>query len=116
MLNIEKYLNNTTQTSEGEIYKDEEAFNNKTGICHIGEYGLESLKELLQAGEDLTDDELVEKGIADTYDTIIEEVKRNMDYFDDELKEECTVEEIAYQAFDDALWTCVATQINQMTY
>lgn len=115
-MNIEKYLNNTTQTSEGIIYKNEDAFLNKKGICHIGEFGLETLEELRQQGKDLTDEEMVEHGVGNTYDSIIEEVEIHWDSFDDEIKKECSIEEIAYQAFDAALWTCVSTQIIQMTY
>lgn len=115
-MNIEKYLNNATQTSEGVIYKNDAAFRSKKGICHIGEFALELMREVFEQGKDLTDDELVEEGFADTYDTIIEEVNEKWDCFEDDVKAECSVEDIAEQAFENALWTCISTEIEQMTY
>lgn len=114
--NVKRYLDNTTETYEGVIYHNNEAFESHNGICHISEYSLETLENALERGEDFTDDELVEMGIADTYQTIIDMVQERWEDFDDEIKRECTVEDVARTAFNDAEWCCVATQIDQMTY
>lgn len=115
-MNIDKYIFNTTQTSEGVIYKNEDAFKNKSGICHIGEYALQDLLECAEFDTDMTDEELIESGAADTYDTIIAEVKRRWNDFGDEVRNECTIEEVAEMVFNNALWVCISTEIDQMTY
>lgn len=115
-MNLDKYINNTTQTSEGVIYKNEDAFYNKVGICHIGEYLLEMLTDKAQSGEDMTDEEIVSCGAGDTYSTIIKQVTARWNEFDDEVQNECTIEQVAENVFHNALWTCISTEIDQMTY
>ena len=74
-MNIDKYLNNTRQTADGIVYKDEDAFNNNPkAICYISEYGLEELQEHQEDGEDLTDKEIVEHGIGVTREAIRDEI------------------------------------------
>lgn len=115
-MNIDKYLLNTTQTSNGVVFKDEEAFKNKKGICYIGEYDLLDLMESAEFDSDYTDEELIEEGIGETYDTILAKVKARWDEFDDEVKHECTAEDVAEMIFNNADWSCVSTEIDQMTY
>ena len=115
-MNIEKYTNNTTQTSEGVIYKYEEAFKIKSGICLIGEYALGELEEMVKNAKDMSDEELIECGIADTYGTIILKVESRWGEFDEEVQDECTPVEIAEDVFNNALWTCISTEIDQMAY
>ena len=115
-MNIDKYIFNTTQTSNGVVFKDEDAFKNKKGICYISECCLLDLMESAEFDSDLTDEELIEEGIVDTYDTILANVKERWDEFDDEIKDECTAEEVAEMIFDNADWACISTEIEQMTY
>lgn len=66
MKNIVKYLNNTITTENGEIYKDVDAYNSDDAeaICYICEYDIAQMRDLLEDGEDRTDDELKADGLA----------------------------------------------------
>lgn len=118
-MNINNYLNNTTQTMNGVVYKNEDAFKSQIGICYIGEYGLEILEECLNNGEDLTDEEIVEKGIGSTYDSIIEECKERWEELNDaqgDNYEDFDLNHCAELVFDEADWTFISTMIDQLTY
>lgn len=115
-MNIDKYLNNTEQTMNGVVFKDRNAFNKKKGVCYIGEYGLEELESLREEGIDLTDDEIVEKGVGSSYASIKSEVGDKWKELNDEVKEECSIEEIVADVFESSDWTFISTTIDQMTY
>ena len=64
MKNAVFFVNNVINTDNGVIYKNEEIFeNNHDEICYISEYGLEELEELIKEGKNLTEIEIIEKGI-----------------------------------------------------
>ena len=118
-MNIDKYLGNTTQTMNGVVYKNEDAFNSHIGICYIGEYGLEELEEYRDRGEDLTDKEIVAKGIGSTYDSIIEECEERWEELNDaqgDNYEDFDLNHCAELVFDEADWTYISTIIDQLTY
>lgn len=116
MLHIEKYLNNTTQNENGVFYKNTEAFDSRQGICHIGELSLEILADYKKMGADLSDEDIVALGIGDTYETILDSVKVYWDEIDDETKNESTPEQVAESVFSSVDWTCVDTEILELTY
>lgn len=89
-MNIDKYIDNQTQTDNGCVYKDYNAFaNNPSAICYIPEYSLSDLQECRENGEDLTDSEIIERGIGDTRETITNAVLEFLSVMDiDTNKEE----------------------------
>lgn len=115
-MNIDKYLNNTEQTMNGVVFKDRNAFEKKEGICYIGEYGLEELERLKEEGVDVTDEDILEYSIGSTYASIKSEVEERWEDFDDEIKEECSIEDIVEDVFESSDWTFISTTIDQMTY
>lgn len=91
----EYYLNNTTQTFNGVVYKDYEAFKTGVGVCYICESGL----------EDLENGAAIES-VAETRQTILEKCK---EYCPNKL----TLEQFAYWVFDFADWTCIETVLDE---
>ena len=60
-MNIDKYIENITQTTEGFYFKDNAAFENDFDkVCYIPEDVMEELIEMQGNGEDKTDLELIE--------------------------------------------------------
>ena len=114
-MNIDKYLDNTTSTNNGVVYKNENAFNNHIGVCYVSEYGLSDLEEYRERGKDLTDDEIVAKGIGSTYDSIIEECKERWGELNETQGEVYDLNHYAEFVFDEADWAYVSTIIDQMT-
>jgi hypothetical protein len=108
-MNIDKYLNNTRQTADGIVYKDEDAFNNNPkAICYISEYGLEDLMDCKEDGEDLTDKEIVEQGIGVTREVIRDEIVNSLA----ENNVKTTTEEVESKGivkfvFGELNWSCL---------
>lgn len=85
------YLDNTTQTFNGVVYKDYEAFKTGNGVCYICEGDLDALEN----GASL-------ESVAETRQTILEKCK---DYCPSKM----TLEQFAFWVFDFADWTCIET-------
>lgn len=82
------FVDNVINTDNGVIYKNEEVFENSHDeICYIPEYGLEELEELLKEGKNLTEIEIIEKGIGFSHNSLIREI---IIFYD----ENCTEEQI----------------------
>ena len=74
-----RFLDNTEITMNGEVYKNTEAFERKNDeVCYISEYGLQ---ELAEQDHELTDKEIVEKGIGESYNSILEQAKEYWNEF-----------------------------------
>lgn len=70
-MNIDKYIENITQTTEGFCFKDNAAFENDFDkVCYIPEGSMERLIEMQGNGEDKTDLELIENGDAYTRNSL----------------------------------------------
>lgn len=117
-MNIKKYIDNTTQISEGVCYKNEDAFHDEeNAICYVSEYQLADLVQMLKNGsKDMTDEQMVQYGYADTRATIIKKVKKNWEYLNEEIIADCSVEEVAAQVFNNAEWATIDTEIDQLCY
>ena len=90
-------------------------FNNHIGVCYVSEYGLSDLEEYRERGKDLSDDEIVAKGIGSTYDSIIEECEERWGELNDAQGEVYDLDQYAEFVFDKADWAYVSTIIDQMT-
>ena len=113
MENIEKYLANTTYGDECEIFKDFDTFNDENRrdkVCYIGDYGLQ---ELAKSDKDLTDEEIISKGIGCSHKSIISLVKECSEgyNFTDEK-----IEDIAEYLFDIAEWAYMSTYAYEFDY
>lgn len=116
-----RFLGNTEITMNGEVYKNTEAFERKNDeVCYISEYGLE---ELAEQDHELTDKEIVEKGIGESYNSILEQAKEYWDEFVEEQRENGatdeeigTVEDLAQLAFQEVDWQYVCTWFSELTY
>ena len=108
-------------TSEGEIFKDWDAFTTGEGICYISEYGLEEIDEELtdlqaryENGE-MTDEEYEiarEKAIldiAETRQTIIDQVRDA--WGEDYMLTDAQVEYLAIDVFGLADWAYICTYL-----
>ena len=114
-MNIDKYLDNTTSTNNGVVYKNENAFNSHIGVCYVREYGLSDLEEYRERGKDLSDDEIVAKGIGSTYDSIIEECEERWGELNDAQGEVYDLDQYAEFVFDLVFLLFVFFIIDQMT-
>lgn len=82
------FVDNVINTDNGVIYKNEEIFENSYDeICYIPEYGLEELEELIKEGKNLTEIEIIERGIGFSHNSLIREI---IIFYD----ENCTEEQI----------------------
>lgn len=118
-MNIEKYIKGSMQTANGIVYKDVEAFNTHKGICYIGELGLSDLSYFLDKGEDLTDEEIVEKCIGSTYDSIVEELTERWEEIKEANPDYVEIVDVnlcAKLVFSQADWSFISTVIDQLTY
>lgn len=112
MRNIEKYLNASDISSpygNGVVYKNDDAFRAENDdICYISEYGLKDIEDLFIEGKDLTDNELIKQGYADSYNSIIRQI------IDAELESNLTPHEIAEDLYYNADWAYISTYIEGM--
>lgn len=113
MSNIEKYLsassNQFSTYGNGVVYKNDDAFKAENDeICYISEGGLDDLEDLFIEGKDLTDNELVEQGLAESYNSIIKQI------IDAELESNLTPHEIAEDLYYNADWAYISTYIMEL--
>jgi len=116
-----RFLDNTEETLNGFVYKNTEAFDRKNDeVCYISEYGLQ---ELAEWDHELTDKEIVEKGIGESYNSILEQAKEYWDEFVEDQRENGatdeeigTVEDLAQLAFQEVDWQYVCTWFSELTY
>lgn len=114
MMNIEKYLKKASEQyspyGNGFCYKNDGAFKNKSDeICYISEDAFDDLEDFVDAGEDMTDDEMIRRGFAENYTSIIEQVKKI-------AKENDDVQEIAEDLYNNADWAYIDTYIMAYFY
>ena len=113
MRNIEKYLNASSDQfspyGNGVVYKNDDAFKAENDeICYISEGGLDDLEDLFIDGQDLTDNELIEQGYAESYNSIIRQI------IDAELESNLTPHEIAEDLYYNADWAYISTYIMEL--
>lgn len=111
-MNIEKYLNNQTKTENGYVYKREDyttAPDNE--IVYIGEFDLATLQTFCDDGEDLTDNEIIEKSLGDSRDSIRQTIKDSWTNATDKWIDKHNLINRIIQA---CTWESPTTMINQM--
>lgn len=113
--NIEKYLNASSDTfspyGNGIVYKNDDAFKAENDdICYISEYALDDLNDLLDEGKDLTDAELIEQGYAESYNSIVKQIKQS-DICNINSVCDKTIHEIAEYIYNNADWAYISTYI-----
>ena len=109
---MQKYLDNTTTTENGVIYKNEgwETCDNNE-IVYISEYGLDEIEQRRNNGENLTDKQLVDMGIASTKNSIREEIKM---YYPDATDKWIDRHHLVEDIISSCSWECTSTMIDQM--
>lgn len=111
-MNIKKYIDGEIQTENGTIWRKEDYKNaNPDEIVYIGEYDLDALEEYYDKGQDLTDEEIIEKQIGDTRNTIRQTIKQYYPNATDEWIDKHHVIDIVIEACS---WECCATIIDQI--
>lgn len=118
MRTLKYYVENTTQTMNGVVYKNEDAFNNHSDEpCYISEYAIETIANALENGINMTIERLIEDGDIDTYKTILGKVAdRWEELMEIEELQDYTKEQIAEQVFNESDWSYIDTTIDQLTY
>ena len=107
------YLNSTTQTENGTIYLKEDWENaDPDEIIYIGEYGLDDLTRKVEAGEAMTDNELVEEGIASTKNSIRADIKR---YYPNATDEWIDKHNLIANIIGCCSWEYAATMVDQIS-
>lgn len=109
-MNIDKYIENACQTSNGYCYKSQETFdNNFDGVCYIGEYDLEELENMQSEGIDLTDEEIIEK-YGYSHNSIRQIILEYMQQYNSKYRLEELVESgLDCIVFDIVNWQCPET-------
>ena len=109
---MRSYLNSTTQTENGTIYRKENWENaDPDEIIYIGEYGLDDLTRKVEAGEAMTDKELVEEGIASTKNSVRAEIKQ---YYPNATVEWIHKHELIDDIIQSCSWEYTSTKVDQM--
>lgn len=113
--NIEKYLNASSDTfspyGNGIVYKNDDAFKAENDeICYISEDALNDLEDLLNEDKDLTDAELIEQGYAESYNSIVKQIKQS-DICNINSVCNKTIHEIAEYIYSIADWAYITTYI-----
>jgi hypothetical protein len=111
-MNIEKYLNNQTETENGYVYKREDyetAPDNE--IVYIGEFDLATLQTFCDDGEDLTDNEIIEKSFGDSRNSIRQTIK---DYWPNATDEWIDKHNLITDIIQSCTWECPATMCAQI--
>lgn len=109
---MRSYLNSTSQTENGTIYLKEDWENaDPDEIIYIGEYGLDDLTRKVEAGEAMTDNELVEEGIASTKNSIRADIKR---YYPNATDEWIDKYNLIANIIGCCSWEYAATMVDQM--
>lgn len=110
---IRSYLNSTTQSENGTIYRKENWENaDPDEIIYIGEYGLDDLTRKVEAGEAMTDKELVEEGIASTKNSVRAEIKQ---YYPNATDEWIDKHNLVDTIIAECSWEYTSTQVDQMS-
>ena len=106
------YLNSTTHTDNG-IYYLKNGWGNADPdeIIYIGEYGLDDLTRKVEAGEVMTDKELVEEGIASTKNSIRAEIKQ---YYPNATDEWIDKHDLIGNIICCCSWEYTATMVDQI--
>lgn len=117
-----RFLDKIEATDNGWVYKSIEAFERKNDeVCYISEYGLQ---ELAEWDHELTDKEIIEKGIGESYNSIlqscreyIDEVREAMVWHGATEKEanQMTSAELAIDIFQSADWAYICTYLDERT-
>lgn len=111
-MNIKKYIDGQIQTENGYVYKREDyttAPDNE--IVYIGEYDLGELQKLCDDGTDLTDEEIIEKSLGDSRNSIRQTIK---DYWTNATDEWIDKHDLIDDIIQSCTWECTATMIVQM--
>ena len=111
-MNIKKYIDGQIQTENGNVYKREDyttAPDNE--IVYIGEYDLDELQKLCDDGTDLTDEEIIEKSLGDSRNSIRQTIK---DYWTNATDEWIDKHDLIDDIIQSCTWECTATMIVQM--
>lgn len=117
-----RFLDNTEDTTNGVVYKNADAFARKGDeVCYISEGGLQELREY---DHELTDNEIIEEGIGESYNSIlqscreyIDEVREAMVWHGttEEEANKMTSEELAKDIFQSADWAYISTYLEERT-
>ena len=106
--------------TDGRVYKDREAFEQKSNnVCYIPEYAFNDAElAFCLGGMNFYD---VDMDACDTYDTIMEQCK---EFVSDEDNQEAlenyfecnavTAEELAEVVFNNVCWTAICTELDQI--
>lgn len=110
-----RFLDKIEATDNGWVYKSIEAFERKGDeVCYISEYGLQELEE---QDHELTDAEVIEKGIGESYNSILKQCQENFDEIAEanEYDDPITVEDLVQDVFNTVDWQYVSTLLDEMT-
>ena len=111
-MNIRKYLDNQTETENGYVYKREDyttAPDNE--IVYISELSLAVLQNFCVVGEDLTDNEIIEKILGDSRNSIRQTIK---DYWTNATDEWIDKHNLIDCIIEACTWESPATLCDQM--
>ena len=109
-----RFLDNIEQTMNGFVYKNQEAFDSKgDNVCYISEYGLNDLEK---QDHELSDQEIIEHGIGESYKSILGQCVYMLDNLNKTTDESLTPEEWAADAFDTADWQYISTLLFEWTF
>lgn len=112
-MNIKKYIDGEIQTENGTIWRKEDYKNaNPDEIVYIGEYDLDALEEYYDKGQDLTDEEIIEKQIGDTRNTIRQTIKQ---YYPNATDEWIDKHNLVDTIIAECSWEYTSTQVDQMS-
>ena len=111
-MNIQKYLDNQIQTENGNVYKREDyAIAPDNEIVYISEFDLATLQTFCDDGEDLTDNEIIEKSLGDSRISIRQTIKDYWTKATDEWIDKHNLIDCIIQA---CTWESPATMADQM--
>ena len=110
--NAKFFLDNEEQTENGYVYKRED-YNTapENEIVYIGEFGLVTLEIYSNKGIDLTDEQIIEKQLGDTPNTIRQTIK---DYYPNATDEWIDKHDLINLIISECTWESPATMIDQM--
>lgn len=112
--NINYYLQELIGGQDCEIFKSVANFDEQSGdkVCYIGDFGLQSLLEYAERNEDLTDAEIISRGLGSSRNSIVSDIKQECDRLGLEVSDD-DLKRLAEVAFEEADWTFISTLIDQ---
>lgn len=111
-MNIKKYIDGQIQTENGYVYKREDYTTAPDDeIVYIGEYSLGTLEQMLNKNQDLTDNEIIEKSLGDSRNSIRQTIK---DYWTKATDEWIDKHGLIDDIIQACTWESPATMIDQM--